>query len=43
VRAADGGGGLGHAEVLDLAGLDELLDRSGDAAMPYGIIGSSWS
>jgi len=31
VGAADGaGGGFGHAEVLDLAGSDELLDCSGD-------------
>ena len=31
VGAADGGGGgLGHAEVLDLPGGDEVLDRAGD-------------
>jgi hypothetical protein len=31
VRAADGlGGRFGHAEVLDLAGLDEVLDRARD-------------
>ena len=29
--AADGvGGGLGQAEVLDLAGVDQVLDRAGD-------------
>ena len=34
--ATDGGGsGLGHAEVLDLAGLDQLPDRARDLLDRY--------